>query len=613
VEVVSIRINGVNFTPVWTTITTWSLTLPAAAGTNTWTVEARDRYGNVVGGTFTASVENAAVPESPVGNIVFNEIMFSALVPEAEYVELFNRSTNTPFDISGWTVNGLGYTFPQGSILQPQSYLVLARSRIVFAATYSALIPVFDTFDGNLQSDGETLSLFKPGVAPQPDLVVDRVRYESNAPWPDAPVLQPGTSLQLVDAAQDNSRVANWAAGQAPATAPSTPGATNSICATLPEFPTLWLNEVQAQNLTGPSDNFGEREPWVELYNPGADAVSLDGIYLGTNYSSPAQWAFPSTSSIAPGQFIVVWLDGQPGQNSGSIVHAGFRLSPAGSLALSRYVNGQPQIIDYLNFQSLPPNQSYGDVPDGQPFYRQTMFHFTPAATNNSGFAPIAVSINEWMAENQGGLLNPATGKYDDWFELYNSADTPADLSGYYLSDSLANPFQDQIPVGFQVPAHGFLLVWADDKRSANTNGDALHVSFKLSKSGEAIGLFTPLGLAIDAVVFGAQSVNVSEGRYPDAGALRLFMPTPSPGSPNVLPPASGPPLLSGIAAQSDGSFLLTFEASPGHVYGLEFKNDLNEANWRPLGTNQFATGPIQFFTDVPDGPQRFYRIVLEQ
>ena len=29
-------------------------------------------------GTFTASVEKAAVPESPVGNIVFNEIMFSA-------------------------------------------------------------------------------------------------------------------------------------------------------------------------------------------------------------------------------------------------------------------------------------------------------------------------------------------------------------------------------------------------------------------------------------------------------------------------------------------------------------------------------------------------------
>ena len=39
---------------------------------------------------------------------------------------------------------------------------------------------------------------------------MDRVRYEATAPWP-APA--PGASLQLRDAAQDNSRVANWAVG----------------------------------------------------------------------------------------------------------------------------------------------------------------------------------------------------------------------------------------------------------------------------------------------------------------------------------------------------------------------------------------------------------------
>jgi len=215
------------------------------------------------------------------------------------------------------------------------------------------------------------------------------------------------------------------------------------------------------------------------------------------------------------------------------------------------------------------------------------------------------------MAENDGGLFNPATGKYDDWFELHNPADTPANLSGYYLSDSLSNAFQYQIPAGFQVPAHGFLLVWADDKTSANTNTSSLHVPFRLSKDGEAIGLFTPDGTAIDAVAFGAQSANVSEGRYPDSGALRIFMPTSTPGSPNVLPPASGPPEVLGIAIQPDGSCLVTFDASPGHVYRIEFKDDLSEATWRPLGTNQFASGATQFSSDVPNAPQRFYRVVL--
>ena len=219
------------------------------------------------------------------------------------------------------------------------------------------------------------------------------------------------------------------------------------------------------------------------------------------------------------------------------------------------------------------------------------------------------------MAENPGGLLNPATGKYDDWFELYNPTGHACGTCGI-LSDRFAlnNPFQYQIPAGFRVPAYGFLLVWADDKTSANTNTPPFMFLSSCPKSGEAIGLFTPDGSAIDAVVFGAQTANVSEGRYPDAGALRIFMPIlSSPGSANILPPASGPPNVSGLAIQPDGSCVLTFDASPGHTYRLEFEDELSEVNWRPLGTNEFATGTTQFFSDIPNEPQRFYRVVLEQ
>jgi len=88
-------------------------------------------------------------------------------------------------------------------------------------------------------------------------------------------------------------------------------------------------------------------------------------------------------------------------------------------------------------------------------------------------------------------------------------------------------------------------------------------------------------------------------------------MPVSTPGLPNILPPASGPPVLSGLSIQPDQSFLLKFSAAPGHTYRLEFKNDLNEETWRPLGTNRFANGLLQFFSDVPDSPQRFYRVVL--
>jgi len=609
-QVTTVWVNGQSFTPVWTSATTWSLVVPAPPGSNTWAVSASDRYGNTVGSTLAVTVVNAEEPESPVNNVVFNEIMYHPALAGAEYVELFNRAINTTFDLSGWTINGLGYTFPSGSVLAPQSYLVLTKSRVEFATAYGGLTSVFDEFPGSLQADGETLSLIQPGTNAAANVVIDRVHYEPTAPWPTDPGLIPGVSLQLVDAAQDNSRVANWSSSLVTR---NTPGQLNSVAGTLPPFPALWLNEMQAENLTGPTDNFSEHEPWVELFNASTNTISLAGCYLGTNYSSATNWAFPANASLAPGQFLVVWLDGQPAQSNGPALHTSFRLTAnGGAIALARIVADSPQIVDYLNYLPLTANYSYGDFPDAQPFYRQAMFHITPGGTNNAIASPITVSINEWMAENTGSLLNPGTSKYDDWFELYNPASEAADLTGYYLTDTLGNPFQYQIPAGYVVPAHGFLLVWADGKSSANsTNSPDLHVSFKLDKGGEAIGLFAPDGTAIDAVAFGSQTANITEGRYPDGGALRLFMPTPSPRLPNILPAAAYPPTIDRCELQADHSLALSFLTSPGHTYRVEYKNDLTESIWLPLGAEHFATGTNAAINDNSDSWQRFYRVQM--
>ena len=51
--------------------------------------------------------------------MVINEIMCAPALPGAEYVELYNASTNFIFDLSGWVFHGLNYTFPAGSLLKP--------------------------------------------------------------------------------------------------------------------------------------------------------------------------------------------------------------------------------------------------------------------------------------------------------------------------------------------------------------------------------------------------------------------------------------------------------------------------------------------------------------
>jgi hypothetical protein len=60
-------------------------------------------------------------------------------------------------------------------------------------------------------------------------------------------------------------------------------------------------------------------------------------------------------------------------------------------------------------------------------------------------------------------------------------------------------------------------------------NGD-LHVGFKLSKSGTSIALDNISGNLVDYVTFGAQSSDISMGRYPDGAATLFFM------LPNTVP-----------------------------------------------------------------------------
>jgi hypothetical protein len=72
-------------------------------------------------------------------------------------------------------------------------------------------------------------------------------------------------------------------------------------------------------------------------------------------------------------------------------------------------------------------------------------------------------------------------------------------------------------------------------------------VNFNLNKGGEAIGLFAADGTQIDAVTFGAQTSDVSEGRCPDGTASIVFLPTPTPRAANICPSGNTAPVLAPI------------------------------------------------------------------
>jgi len=101
------------------------------------------------------------------------------------------------------------------------------------------------------------------------------------------------------------------------------------------------------------------------------------------------------------------------------------------------------------------------------------------------------------------------------------------------FSFDLWNAFLDQT-LPSMAPAvlapGGHALIWADD----DTEQGPFHASFKLSKSGEDIGLFESDGQTlIDSLSFGPQQEDISYGRSVDGGDIWQFFENPSPGAAN--------------------------------------------------------------------------------
>ncbi|QTA85654.1 CotH kinase family protein [Desulfonema magnum] len=136
--------------------------------------------------------------------------------------------------------------------------------------------------------------------------------------------------------------------------------------------------------------------------------------------------------------------------------------------------------------------------------------------------------INEFMASNSSKFADPQ-GEYDDWIEIYNKGDDPVSLMGMYLTDDLTNPAKWQFP-DITLEPGGFLIVWADE----DLEDEGMHCDFKLSASGEALGLFNADQTAVDTVTFEAQSENISFGRYTDGSDDWQFFSSPSPGTANT-------------------------------------------------------------------------------
>lgn len=276
----------------------------------------------------------------------------------------------------------------------------------------------------------------------------------------------------------------------------------------------LVINEVLAANESS-LEHAGTFPDVVELYYDGPAPKSLAGMSITDDPREPRRFVFPAGATMAPGEYLVLYADGETAAPG---LYLGFGLKREGD-AVYLY-NADGTLVDSVEFGAQLPDLSIGRFsPVGD--WRLAFPSFGQANISYPLGDPRAVKINEWLAS--GEVLFAS-----DFVELFNPRLDPVDLGGMCLTDNpMTQPGKHEVrPLTF-VAGSGYAVFWADD------SNDPGHLDFRLSADGEMLGLFDSDLREMDKILYGPQAIDISQGRVPDGEPQVQFLPLPTPGASN--------------------------------------------------------------------------------
>ncbi|MCP4574027.1 MAG: hypothetical protein GY838_16835 [bacterium] len=331
---------------------------------------------------------------TPVAGLVLNEVMASndaTVADEAgdydDWIEIANTGS-VSIDLGGLGLTDLlegtpDFAFPVMT-LAPGEYVV------VWADGETAEGDLHAPF--KLDADGESIYLTDGAV------IIDQVTFPalaSDVPW------------------------GRWSDGTGDweMLSLATPGAEN-LNPEEPESIVLWINEFVALNDAGIQDEASEYEDWVEIYNPGLEAVEMGGLFLTDDLALTTQWAFPDTL-LGAGDFLLVWCDSD---GSDGPLHADFKLGGSGEeIGLFGRLAAGNEVIDSYVFDAQTSNVSEGRTPDGAASWS---FYATPTPG----------------ASNDGASGIPGATAY-----------------ALQLLPCAPNPFNPQTTISYEIPVAGLV------------------------------------------------------------------------------------------------------------------------------------------------------------
>lgn len=156
----------------WVDGDSWRVTVPLLRGENAIVLEAYDFQGNLIN-THSLTVTSTVTTPTPSEFLRITEIHYNPAPPatvaellvssnrdDFEFIELQNIGSE-PLDVGGVRfIEGIDFTFANGTTIPAGGYIVLAHSLPAFVARYGEGIPVAGEYaSSNLSNSGESLRL----------------------------------------------------------------------------------------------------------------------------------------------------------------------------------------------------------------------------------------------------------------------------------------------------------------------------------------------------------------------------------------------------------------------------------------------------------------------
>jgi len=328
-----------------------------------------------------------------------------------------------------------------------------------------------------------------------------------------------------------------------------TPGSTNR---NTPPPVRVFINEWMSLNSTfrkDPSD--GQYDDWLELYNAGENDVNLGGYKLSDTLGTPGLLVMPSNTVIKAGGFLQIWTDDDTADNN---LPGETNLHAGFRLSQNGdkvyLFSPENQIIDEVTVSALSADVTQGRWPDGGSIYR--LVNPTFAASNNN----------------------------------------PPHL-GLIANQSLAEGEDLQIPLALFTPTIPARPVVTAISGSLDTILTVL-----------TNGIFTLANVQdLPAGTFPVL-VRVQDSQYPEIGSNREFQITVN----RVI----AQPQFTVLERRGNGAYI-SWSSQLGRSYQFEFKNDLSDPAWMPLGLPVVATNNVMPFVvpDIGAEQQKFYRVLV--